>query len=95
MICFDCVIAARLVAGFAYLLHAPTAQHWPTRSARFSMPATRRRLISLSRCRRRMPRRLAPYEVRTSALHFQLRDALGKTPTKGKAFKLCVRARSC
>jgi hypothetical protein len=33
---------------------------------------------------------LAPYEVRTSALHFQLRDALGKSPDKGKAFKLCA-----
>ena len=33
---------------------------------------------------------LAPYEVRTSALHFQLRDALGRTPTKGKPSRLCV-----
>ena len=33
---------------------------------------------------------LAPYEVRTSALHFQLRDALGKNTDKGKAFKACV-----
>jgi len=33
---------------------------------------------------------LAPYEVRTSALHFQLRDALGPLPDKGQAFKLCV-----
>src|SRR5687768_4741895 len=33
---------------------------------------------------------LAPYEIRTSALHFQLRDALGKNPDKGQAFKLCV-----
>jgi hypothetical protein len=32
---------------------------------------------------------LAPYEVRTSALHFQLRDALGPHTDKGKAFKLC------
>jgi hypothetical protein len=33
---------------------------------------------------------LAAYEVRTSALHFQLRDALGPDADKGKAFKLCV-----
>lgn len=33
---------------------------------------------------------LSPYELRTSALHFQLRDALGKGPDKGKAFKLCA-----
>lgn len=33
---------------------------------------------------------LAPYEIRTSALHFQLRDALGQNADKGKAFKLCA-----
>ena len=34
---------------------------------------------------------LAPYEIRTSALHFQLRDALGQQHAdKGKAFELCV-----
>jgi hypothetical protein len=33
---------------------------------------------------------LAPYEVRTSALHFQLRDALGQNKDKGQAFKACV-----
>ncbi|MEO5741336.1 MAG: hypothetical protein ABIS29_12155 [Vicinamibacterales bacterium] len=33
---------------------------------------------------------LAPYEVRTSALHFQLRDALGQHTNKGEAFKACV-----
>jgi hypothetical protein len=33
---------------------------------------------------------LAPYELRTSALHFQLRDALGKNTDKGEAFKACV-----
>ena len=33
---------------------------------------------------------LAAYEVRTASLHFQLRDALGKDPDKGKAFKLCA-----
>ena len=33
---------------------------------------------------------LAPYEVRTSALHFQLRDALGQHADKGQAFKRCV-----
>jgi hypothetical protein len=33
---------------------------------------------------------LAPYEIRTSALHFQLRDALGPNTDKGQAFKLCV-----
>ena len=33
---------------------------------------------------------LAPYELRTSALHFQLRDALGPGTDKGKAFKACV-----
>lgn len=33
---------------------------------------------------------LAPYEVRTSALHFQLRDALGQHTDKGQAFKRCV-----
>lgn len=33
---------------------------------------------------------LAAYEVRTSALHFQLRDALGEHSDKGKAFKRCV-----
>ena len=32
---------------------------------------------------------LAPYEIRTSALHFQLRDALGPGTDKGKAFKAC------
>jgi hypothetical protein len=32
---------------------------------------------------------LAAYEIRTSALHFQLRDALGRDPDKGKAFKQC------
>lgn len=32
---------------------------------------------------------LAPYEVRTSALHFQLRDALGQHKDKGQAFKRC------
>src|SRR5687768_10049436 len=33
---------------------------------------------------------LAPYEIRTSALHFQLRDALGPDKDKGQAFKRCV-----
>jgi tetratricopeptide (TPR) repeat protein len=33
---------------------------------------------------------LAAYEVRSSALHFQLRDALGNFNDKGKAFKQCV-----
>jgi hypothetical protein len=33
---------------------------------------------------------LTAYEIRTSALHFQLRDALGKNTDKGQAFKLCV-----
>ncbi len=33
---------------------------------------------------------LAPYEIRTSALHFQLRDALGRNADKGQAFKPCV-----
>jgi hypothetical protein len=33
---------------------------------------------------------LAPYEIRTSALHFQLRDALGPGTDKGKAFKACA-----
>ena len=33
---------------------------------------------------------LAAYEVRTSALHFQLRDALGPDADKRKAFSLCV-----
>lgn len=34
---------------------------------------------------------LAPYEIRTSALHFQLRDALGPNPRdKGQAFKQCA-----
>ena len=32
---------------------------------------------------------LAAYEVRTSALHFQLRDALGNDSDKGKALKAC------
>ena len=50
----------------------------------------RRRPIWLSRCSRRRPRVCAPYEIRTSALHFQLRDALGKNTDKGQAFKLCV-----
>ena len=33
---------------------------------------------------------LAPYEIRTSALHFQLRDAMGQLKDKGQAFKLCA-----
>jgi hypothetical protein len=33
---------------------------------------------------------LAAYEVRTSALHFQLRDALGRDADKAKAFKQCA-----
>ncbi len=33
---------------------------------------------------------LAAYEVRTSALHFQLRDALGNNTDKSKAFKQCA-----
>jgi hypothetical protein len=33
---------------------------------------------------------LAPYELRTSALHFQLRDTLGPGTDKGKAFKACM-----
>jgi tetratricopeptide (TPR) repeat protein len=33
---------------------------------------------------------LASYEVRTSALHFQLRDALGSSTDKAKAFKQCA-----
>jgi hypothetical protein len=32
---------------------------------------------------------LSAYEIRTSALHFQLRDALGRGTDKGKAFKQC------
>lgn len=32
---------------------------------------------------------LAASEIRTSALHFQLRDALGRDGDKGKAFKQC------
>jgi tetratricopeptide (TPR) repeat protein len=32
---------------------------------------------------------LAAYEIRTSALHFQLRDALGKESDKGKALTAC------
>lgn len=33
---------------------------------------------------------LALYELRTSALHFQLRDTLGNQPDKGKALKQCA-----
>ena len=33
---------------------------------------------------------LAPYEIRTSALHFQLRDAMGPNTDKGQAFKRCA-----
>ncbi|RPI53910.1 MAG: hypothetical protein EHM55_12395 [Acidobacteria bacterium] len=33
---------------------------------------------------------LAAYEVRTSALHFQLRDALGNPGDKARAFKQCA-----
>lgn len=33
---------------------------------------------------------LAAYEIRTSALHFQLRDALGREADKKKAFKQCA-----
>ena len=33
---------------------------------------------------------LAAHEVRASALHFQLRDALGEHVDKGKAFKQCL-----
>ncbi|HKY22454.1 MAG TPA: hypothetical protein VJM31_14660 [Vicinamibacterales bacterium] len=33
---------------------------------------------------------LAAYEVRTSALHFQLRDALGSNTDKSQAFKQCA-----
>ena len=33
---------------------------------------------------------LAAYEIRTSALHFQLRDALGPDTDKGMAFKRCI-----
>jgi hypothetical protein len=33
---------------------------------------------------------LAAYEIRTSALHFQLRDALGRNPDKGQAFRACA-----
>jgi hypothetical protein len=33
---------------------------------------------------------LAAYEIRTSALHFQLRDAQGPDADKGKAFKQCI-----
>ena len=33
---------------------------------------------------------LAASEIRTSALHFQLRDALGRDADKGKAFRQCL-----
>lgn len=33
---------------------------------------------------------LSAYEIRTSALHFQLRDALGRGTDKGKALKACA-----
>ena len=33
---------------------------------------------------------LSAYEIRTSALHFQLRDALGRGADKGKALKACA-----
>lgn len=36
------------------------------------------------------PDALAAYEIRTSALHFQVRDALGREADKGKAFKQCA-----
>lgn len=36
------------------------------------------------------PDALASYELRTSALHFQLRDALGPGTDRGKAFKSCA-----
>jgi hypothetical protein len=36
------------------------------------------------------PDALAPYEIRTSALHFQLRDAMGPHKDKGQAFRLCA-----
>ena len=36
------------------------------------------------------PTHLAPYELRTAALHFQLRDALGSNADKSKAFKECA-----
>ncbi len=36
------------------------------------------------------PDALASYELRTSALHFQLRDALGPGTDKGKTFKACA-----
>ena len=36
------------------------------------------------------PDDLAAYELRTSALHFQMRKALGEPEDKGKAFKACA-----
>lgn len=36
------------------------------------------------------PEDLAAYELRTSALHFQIRRALGDAPDKDKAFKACA-----
>lgn len=36
------------------------------------------------------PGTLAAYELRTSALHFQIRKAMGEAKDKGKAFKACA-----
>src|SRR5262245_27317817 len=36
------------------------------------------------------PDGLAAYELRTSALHFQLRRLIGEAPNKGKVFRQCA-----
>ena len=66
------------------------APHWLTRSARFLTRATRRLLILALALQSSDAADLAAYELRTSALHFQLRDALGDHSDKGKAFKQCL-----
>ena len=53
------------------------------------MRVTRRRPISLSRCKALARSNLEALEVRTSALHFLLRDVLGNDVDRGRAFKQC------
>ena len=84
------VLVAITRATAARCLHTRLARHWRTLGARFSTRITRRLPIWPSHCNLRMRPILAAHEVRASALHFQLRDALGDHSNKGKAFKQCV-----
>ncbi len=83
------LVTAALVAAFSVSAHAAGPELADVQRAFFNARYQAAADLALE-LQASNPDALAAYELRTSALHFQLRDALGAGTDKGKAFKACA-----